>query len=250
MPSSSHTTMASNITSTPMCIACNWPPRHALRPSFASYAPQRITRPAPARSEPFVPLGPGLAGEPLPNAVEYVTVTPSVVYAPHFVPDVESRRRCTSQVKLTQPRGPRLQPVNLPPQITGVIAVALNPVLCSGVHLNVNFTSIPVLIDAEAQLATFPGLPSITLLCKALPWAIAVHASGPFVVVGDVLEAIRQTLAIPLTEEQVPQQIEETKHSLKRQRAYESGMARLHLLGGGQDLEGFRRARWGARFGS
>ncbi|KAF7349458.1 hypothetical protein MSAN_01735900 [Mycena sanguinolenta] len=162
------------------------------------------------------------------------------------------------QRKSALPHGPRLQPVALPPQITGVTTVTLNPMLrfgSIGTRIDVNFASISVMIDpvVATQWATFPGLPSITLLSSHLPWVITAHASGEFVVVGDVLRAIRQALAIQITEEQVLDRVqrpdEDTnvviRRGAKRQKVYERGMTRLYLLEGKTRFAGLSESAMG-----
>jgi hypothetical protein len=106
-----------------------------------------------------------------------------------------------------------LQPIALPPQITGVTTVTLNPVLrfgvksAGGAHSDVDFTLYNpwTRLDADvlAQPAIFPGLPTMTLLSPLLPWAVTAHASSGCVVVEDVLKAVCRELAIPITEDEL-----------------------------------------------
>ncbi|KAF8193214.1 hypothetical protein K438DRAFT_1761918 [Mycena galopus ATCC 62051] len=187
MPSSAYTTALSNVSSASISGPNNWPPRAVLRTSYACAPPQTTE---PTTPDPLISLAPRLVWEKSGNVMERAKGALPPVSAPHFAADGVSRcgsSGCASW-ESAQPQSPRLRPVDLPPQISGVTTVTLNPVLRSGAHIDVNFASIPGLIDAgvAVQPATFPELPSMTLLSKALPWAITVHASTGFVAVGDV----------------------------------------------------------------
>lgn len=189
-------------------------------------------------------------------------VPPSDSSSTHSALDVVPRLQLVP-CDFVQPRAPRLQPVALPPQITGITAVTLNPALRSGAGsaICIDFSSITSqMINAwVAQPATFPGLPSLTLLSNRLSWPITVHASGEFVVVGDVLKAIRQALAIPLPDEQIDELIQRAEGAndinknnkrangrcLKRKRLLESGMTRLHLLEGRTKFAGLLESAMG-----
>ncbi|KAJ7152689.1 hypothetical protein C8R43DRAFT_843348, partial [Mycena crocata] len=104
-----------------------------------------------------------------------------------------------------------------------------------------------------AQPATYPGLPSLTVMCPHLPWLITVHASsGGCVVVGDVLYAIRRALRIRITEDQFDEWRDQEEkrfqvigRGLKRRRAYESGMTRLSFLGGRHKFAGLSESNMG-----
>ncbi|KAJ7151985.1 hypothetical protein C8R46DRAFT_913635, partial [Mycena filopes] len=52
-----------------------------------------------------------------------------------------------------------------------------------------------------AEPATFPALPSLTLVSPYLPWVITAHAESGWVVVGDVLRAIQEALQMRIDEE-------------------------------------------------
>ncbi|KAJ6571423.1 hypothetical protein B0H19DRAFT_1129948 [Mycena capillaripes] len=164
-----------------------------------------------------------------------------------------------SPCETAPPPVPRLQSIALPAQITGITAVTLNPVLrfgaqsTVGAEIEVDFALPEACMEVNpgvlAEPAGFPGLPSLTLLSPLLPWAITVHASGGFVVVGDVLQAIWRELDIRITEnewvgqparERAKQVNEKTRgpaetrnsgvsvRGLKQKRA----ITRLDLLGG------------------
>lgn len=78
-------------------------------------------------------------------------------------------------------------------------------------------------------------------------------------VVGDVLRAIRQALAIPLPDEQIDELIQRAEGAndsnknnqrangrcLKRKRLHESGMTRLHLLEGRTKFAGLLESTMG-----
>ncbi|KAJ7854098.1 hypothetical protein B0H14DRAFT_3865632 [Mycena olivaceomarginata] len=142
-------------------------------------------------------FGPGIVRE----RFTYACVSLPDVSAPHAQPDVLPRR----ERKLPhEPAQPRLQPIPLPAQIPGVTDITLNPALRSGgiaVDFRLAGTQIRVDTRVLVGLAAFPGLPSLTLLSPRLPWAITVHASNGWVTVGDVLQAIRQTLELRITQE-------------------------------------------------
>ncbi|KAJ7115059.1 hypothetical protein C8R43DRAFT_835873, partial [Mycena crocata] len=102
-----------------------------------------------------------------------------------------------------------------------------------------------------AEPATYPGLPSLALMCALLPWSITVHASGGWVTVGDVICAICQALRISVTEDEfhewemseLPGQ--KIARGLKRRRAYDSGMTRLIFLGGSHRFAGLSESNMG-----
>ncbi|KAJ7751512.1 hypothetical protein DFH07DRAFT_887382 [Mycena maculata] len=103
----------------------------------------------------------------------------------------------------------RVRPVDLPAQITGITSVTLNPALRFGSKppeytvLDVDFAQAAVNVNYHllAEPATFPGLPSLTVISHRLPWAITAHASGRYLTVADLLDAIRKALWIRVTEE-------------------------------------------------
>ncbi|KAJ6468141.1 hypothetical protein C8R47DRAFT_1024762 [Mycena vitilis] len=187
-----------------------------------------------------IALLPGLRWEHSP----YTCIPLPDVSPRDSAPSVPPRRNSSSR---SEPAQPRLKPIELPPQITGVTAVTLNPVLRAGANGNVGIgldfaLAVPCMgLDVAgagvlAELATFPALPSLTLLSRRLPWAITVHAAGASVVVLDVLQAIQLALSISITEEEFMehQGQEESRlqgpRSLKRTRQYRIGMTRLELL--------------------
>ncbi|KAJ6484511.1 hypothetical protein C8R47DRAFT_980781 [Mycena vitilis] len=106
------------------------------------------------------------------------------------------------------------------------------------------------------ELAMFPSLPSLTLFSPRLPWAITVHASGRFVTVGDLLEAIHQSLDMRVTEnhaESMGRRIGcvrtettvEMARGLKRKRDYQGVMKRLDLLDGKTKFAGLSESTMG-----
>ncbi|KAJ7917219.1 hypothetical protein B0H13DRAFT_2444144 [Mycena leptocephala] len=163
----------------------------------------------PSTHQPSVVFLPGLLWERSP----YACVPLPDVSAAHADPAIPSGRDSAGRYEVTQPPCPRLQPIALPPQITGVTTVTLNPVLrfgaksAGGARSDVDFALYKpwTRLDADvlAQPAIFPGLPSMTLLSPLLPWAITAHTSSGCVVVEDVLQAIRRELAIPITEDEL-----------------------------------------------
>ncbi|KAJ7637400.1 hypothetical protein DFH06DRAFT_1302795 [Mycena polygramma] len=230
-----------------MCAAYTPAPRRAL---WGPRAPNQITQPTFERvyvDYPLVAVPPKLGWEHspyvhLPRSKDSARETKRQDSRP-----LESRTR-------SDPTQPRLKPIALPPQITGLTTVTLNPVLrfgaesLRGAHIDVDFahpasdarrgTAARVL----TELATFPGLPSSTLLSPRLPWAITVHASGVSVVVGDVLQAIQTALAIRITKEQLMEYGQDQGASQKR---YRSGMTRVDLLQGRTAFAGLSESTMG-----
>ncbi|KAK6992673.1 hypothetical protein R3P38DRAFT_3083488 [Favolaschia claudopus] len=108
-----------------------------------------------------------------------------------------------SSVPRALPLGPTLphrKPIPLPPQMLNISEVRLNPQirwpavpLRVGMYVNEN-------LKVLAELATSPGLPSLTLLSPKLPWAITAHASEGWVTVGDILAAVRRMLETRMSE--------------------------------------------------
>ncbi|KAK7046513.1 hypothetical protein R3P38DRAFT_2874135 [Favolaschia claudopus] len=120
----------------------------------------------------------------------------------------------TQQACPGPPRLPRRKPIPLPPQVPGVTSVVLHPLLaqssCARTRLRIDFASPPppsfpfstnnTPSNAPltlAEPATFPGLPSLTIECRRLPWVIIAHAGrgGRWVTVADVIEAIWEALS-------------------------------------------------------
>ncbi|KAJ7135655.1 hypothetical protein C8R44DRAFT_609259 [Mycena epipterygia] len=116
------------------------------------------------------------------------------------------------------------------------------------------------------KVATWPGLPSLTVISPLLPWAITAHASGGWAVtVGDVLCAVHKALEIHVTEEQFNDWLHEKengsmKHMGERwkhrnrnespkadepQRTYRSGMTRIDLLEGRHKFAGLSESKMG-----
>ncbi|KAJ6564981.1 hypothetical protein DFH09DRAFT_1315231 [Mycena vulgaris] len=99
-----------------------------------------------------------------------------------------------------------LRPIALPPQIQGVSSVTLNPALTkSRALVAVDFASTPNPEGNAAwhQPATYPELPSLTIISSRLPWAITAHAGRTrrCVTVADILGAISEALHLPVDKE-------------------------------------------------
>ncbi|KAJ6484493.1 hypothetical protein C8R47DRAFT_980978 [Mycena vitilis] len=134
----------------------------------------------------------------------------------------------------------------------GVTRAHLHPALAhSGTPLAIDFASLP---SAEGNAvwghllsapATYPGLPSLTILSSRLPWPITAHASGRIdrcLTVEDVIGAICEALSLPVDAEQFEREIapqngvnspkRTTRGIEDRASPYRIGMARLDFLGG------------------
>ncbi|KAJ7637347.1 hypothetical protein DFH06DRAFT_1219495 [Mycena polygramma] len=134
----------------------------------------------------------------------------------------------------------------------GVTCVDLHPALAqTGTPLAIDFASLP---SAEGNAvwghllsapATYPGLPSLTILSSRLPWPITAHASGRIdrcLTVADVIGAIWEALSLPVNVEQFEREItpQNGVSSPKRRTRgiedqalpYRIGMTRLDFLGG------------------
>ncbi|KAF7350219.1 hypothetical protein MVEN_01325000 [Mycena venus] len=206
MPSSIPTTMRSNASSIP--VGGSYDPPISRGP-WAPCAARKTTQPPRTSSfgwEPLVVFEPGLIWERSP----YACVSLPDVSAPPARPDVLPRREFRQRY---EPAQPRIQPIALPAQIPGVTDIKLNRVLrfgarsagarCIDVDFGLSEERLGLSSGVLAELATFPGLPSLTLLSPMLPWVITAHASGDGgVTVRDVLQAIHRELEIRITEEQ------------------------------------------------
>ncbi|KAK6992665.1 hypothetical protein R3P38DRAFT_3430563 [Favolaschia claudopus] len=131
--------------------------------------------------------------------------------------------------------------VPLPAQVSGVTDVALHPALrlgCRETLVKMDFGSVDSVVDARAleETATFPRLPSLTLISSRLPWVIIVHAWRDWVTVGDVLVTIRRALEIPLTEKDFEEWRKSRKFGqtqmLQRHGLELESMTRMDLLEG------------------
>ncbi|KAJ6468135.1 hypothetical protein C8R47DRAFT_1325868 [Mycena vitilis] len=234
--------MLSNLSSAPVSRAYN--PAHcpALWGPCASHPTSHpIFEKPPAHPCPSALL-PALRWEHSP----YTCIPLPDVSTRDSAPSVPPRRNSSSR---SEPAQPRLKPIGLPPQITGVTAVTLNPALRAGANINARIgfdfaLSVPWMgLDVAgvlAELATFPALPSLTLLSPRLPWAISVHASGAAVVVADVLQAIDRALDIHITKEQLVEY-----GGADQEARYRSGMTRLDLLAGRTRFAGLLESAMG-----
>ncbi|KAJ7151976.1 hypothetical protein C8R46DRAFT_913383, partial [Mycena filopes] len=102
-----------------------------------------------------------------------------------------------------------------------------------------------------AEQATFPALPSLTLVSPYLPWAITAHAESRWVVVGDVLRAIQRALQMRIDEEWQDEMVE-TRGTRKSEpgdaastRRREGGTTRMDLLQGKTRFGGLVESRMG-----
>ncbi|KAK6992659.1 hypothetical protein R3P38DRAFT_2657946 [Favolaschia claudopus] len=141
---------------------------------------------------------------------------------------------------------PPFKSVPLPAQISGITEISLHPALrleCreTVVKLDFRLSEIENSVDAKLweESATFPGLPSLTVISGKLPWPITAHASREWVTVGDALSAIWRALNIPIVEEDFDEWIEDhtaapplPKIGHKRKRMYSDDMTRMALLEG------------------
>ncbi|KAJ6613180.1 hypothetical protein B0H10DRAFT_2049814 [Mycena sp. CBHHK59/15] len=228
------------------------PPASANRPPPAGpCAPSQITHPPVQRSR--APPAPVLRWEespytciPLPDVGKALhnsrwhAEVPRLAYVPDAQPQL--------------PPCVRLKPVALPPQVKGVTEVTLHPVLRVGAEsrarLAVDFASMPTAESIAgwrslllSEPATYPELPSLTVISVLLPWSITVHSSGMVlrcVTVADVVSVIWEALCVGVTEEQFhewmaqdgemkPKRMERLESGRK---AYRHGMTRLDLLEG------------------
>jgi len=142
-------------------------------------------------------------------------------------------------------------PVPLPPQVSGVTEVALNPLLLPTpnpevqVDFSLSFGTDGIPQDRLSEPATEPQLPSLTVIYPDLPWAITVHPSSVdsnCVTVADVLQTIHRSLSLPLAEYEYhvslsgPNNRRGTRSGRHRQdkniEALWTGMTRLSFLAG------------------
>ncbi|KAJ7053669.1 hypothetical protein C8F01DRAFT_1165825 [Mycena amicta] len=147
---------------------------------------------------------------------------------------------------------PRLRPIALPSQLAGVTSVTLHPLLGRPTCVRISLANDALGLSAQwlqrpASLAkalqapaTYPALPSLTLVVAELPWVITVHSQGQGqagfgVTVGDVLCAIRDALRLDVDEMQFDDWrlgLEMTPGGRDRPTEYRPGMTRADLLAG------------------
>ncbi|KAJ7051327.1 hypothetical protein C8F01DRAFT_1376889 [Mycena amicta] len=143
---------------------------------------------------------------------------------------------------------PRLRPIALPSQLPGVTSVTLHPLLGRSTCVRISLANDALLsahwLQRPASLAkalqapaTYPALPSLTLVVAELPWVITVHSqlgqAGLGVTVGDVLHAIRDALRLDVDEMQFDDwRLEMTPGKGDRPTEYRPGMTRAELLAG------------------
>ncbi|KAJ7135689.1 hypothetical protein C8R44DRAFT_869402 [Mycena epipterygia] len=205
-------------------------------------APSQISRP-PAVPPFWTPPVPGLRWEKSPY-----TCVPllDVDNAP------QNHRQCAgvpclAPMAVAQPHPPSRirRPIALPPQIHGIASITLNPALAKSNTLSsVDFAS-PYFAESNAawwhrlssEPATYPALPSLTIVSPQLPWAITAHVSGRTLrclTVSDVLDAICDALRLQVDEEGFRDWIMTQSGSRSPRRKLKggsSGMTRLDLLG-------------------
>ncbi|KAJ7135667.1 hypothetical protein C8R44DRAFT_387945 [Mycena epipterygia] len=227
-------------------------PYNRVNAAFAAgpCAPSQISRHPPVPPS-WTPAAPGLRWDKSP----YTCVPlPKVENAP------QNRRQCAGVPRLApmpvaQPHSPSRirRPIALPPQIHGITSVTLNPALAkSSTRLSVDFVSLHYAESNAAwwqrlssEPATYPALPSLTIVSPRLPWAITAHASGRtlrYLAVSDVLGAICDALRLQVDEEGFHDWImmqsgshspvHELNGGQSGEITYQGGMTRLDLLGG------------------
>ncbi|KAJ7661138.1 hypothetical protein B0H17DRAFT_1094566, partial [Mycena rosella] len=156
-----------------------------------------------------------------------------------------------------------LRPIALPPQIPGVTSVALHPALAKSrarLPVDFDFASMPTTGSNAAwhrvlvESATYPELPSLSIISPRLPWAITAHASGRTlrcVTVADVLGAIYEALHLHVDREQFEDwsMTQSGSHCPRRELqggiTYRYGMTRLDLLGGKTKFAGLVESTMG-----
>ncbi|KAF8214351.1 hypothetical protein K438DRAFT_1927404 [Mycena galopus ATCC 62051] len=180
--------------------------------------------------------------------------SPTTFPSPYDVSQTSAKRDCVPSLYRTppyRPPQPRPEPIALPAQIPGVTHVTLNPVFhASTSDFGLSFGQMEMERAVLAELATLPGLPSLTLLSPKLPWWITAHASSECgVSVRDVLEAIQRTLALRVTKHEFNDWVEHRGYQVTQNggigRLYHSGMARRDLLEGRGVFRGLSESEMG-----
>ncbi|KAF7303111.1 hypothetical protein MKEN_01274600 [Mycena kentingensis (nom. inval.)] len=150
---------------------------------------------------------------------------------------------------LAPPTLERVRPIALPSQLPGVDTAILHPLLARDTCIRISLAAavaskrrvssdMDMDLDANAP-ATSPGLPSMTVVCKGLPWVITAHAAGSGgVTVREVLDAIRDAFGMDVDQ----MQFDDWRHDMTKGRqavdagftlaAYRPGMTRADLLAG------------------
>lgn len=242
-------------------------------PSQTSYSPPI----APHSQLPFMP---GLRWEKSPYTCISLSDVSDAEASTGKEPDIP-RHFGTSMPRPDHdapPRLPRVQPIALPPQVPGITTLILNPALRLGPRATSASMSARTLtgnthacggVAGKAErlfleVATWPGLPSLTVISPLLPWAITAHASGgSAVAVGDVLCAVHRALEIHVTKEEFYDWLHEKESSSMKHRGerwknwspdenpkveasrYRSGMTRLDLLEGRHRFAGLSESKMG-----
>ncbi|KAJ7274834.1 hypothetical protein C8J57DRAFT_1466728 [Mycena rebaudengoi] len=163
-------------------------------------------------------------------------------------------------VEKISPLQNRMKPIALPPQLAGVSAVKLSPLLRCGaagqwapMPVDISWPRSPTAASkpderALSELATCPGLPALTVISELLPWPITVHASGirlRWVTVADVLGAIHDALSLHVDERQFMDWVSYEGNEAQRRLRYRRGMTRLDLLGGQTRFAGLSESKMG-----
>ncbi|KAJ7493647.1 hypothetical protein FB451DRAFT_1215013 [Mycena latifolia] len=207
------------------------------------WASSETSRPS-AGPRSYAPPAPGLHW----GDSSYACILPEVDNAP---PDQHQRagHGAPRLAGIPDAQPHRVRPIALPPQIEGITHVALHPALAhSRAPLPVDFASMPTTESNAAwhplfaEAATYPGLPSLTVISPRLPWVITAHASGRTlrcVTVADVLGAICEALRLHVDKEPFADWATMTQrgsHCPRRAMeggiTYRHGMTRLDLLEG------------------
>ncbi|KAJ7274819.1 hypothetical protein C8J57DRAFT_1466718 [Mycena rebaudengoi] len=236
-------------------------PRARLRVQYQEWGHQaHVVRPIRSRLSraqlyPRAPPVPGVQWKRSPYAC---VPLPDVVDPPpaHHQRPEAPRPVC---MPVAQPPQTRMKPIALPPQLAGVSAVKLSPLLRCGAA---RWGSMPVDFSwprsptaaskpderALSELATYPGFLTLTVISELLPWPITVRASGirlRWVTVADVLGAIHEALSIYVDEQQFIDWVSYEGNEAQRRLRYRRGMTRLDLLGGQTRFAGLSESEMG-----
>ncbi|KAJ7274833.1 hypothetical protein C8J57DRAFT_1312855 [Mycena rebaudengoi] len=217
----------------------------------------------PPNTKPIVacPAGPTPGTPPVPD-VQWKRSPYACVPLPDVVdpPPVRHQRPKAPRpacLPAAQPPQTRMKPIALPPQLAGVSAVKLSPLLRCGaarwgsMPVDFSWTRSPTAASQPRQLsepATCPGLPSLTVISELLPWPITVYASGislRWVTVADVLGAIYEALSIHVDEQQFVDWASHEGKKTQRRLRYRKGMMRLDFLGGQTRFAGLSESEMG-----
>ncbi|KAJ7151975.1 hypothetical protein C8R46DRAFT_1121660 [Mycena filopes] len=225
--------------------------RTTMRPNTVANAASRQDYTLPP-SQPFsTPWAVYPSAQPIPHLSHRPRPPPA------FSPALRWERAPRKRAEPSPPSLPRRQPIALPPQVPGVTGVTLNPALRVGGTINVDFSTAlecsqrSGLRGLLTETATFPGLPSLSLIAPQLPWVITAHAETETgcVVVEDVLRAIRQALDMRIDEDLFNEVIRARDDSSRKWagdlRRKEGGRTRVDLLQGRTRFGGLSESTMG-----